>query len=70
VGVNAEIVQDGSNGFLAESADEWVDALARLAGDAALRRELGRNARATVGQGFTAGNSAAKFAAVVDQVCR
>jgi glycosyltransferase involved in cell wall biosynthesis len=70
VGVNAEIVQDGSNGILAASVEEWVNGLTRLADDPALRARMGRNARVTVEKRFTAQNSAAKFAAVVDQVCR
>ena len=70
VGVNVDIVQDGGNGFLAESDVEWMDALTRLAADPEMRATLGRNARATVEEGFTAEKSAAKFAEVVRKVCR
>lgn len=48
VGVNARIVAPGVNGFLATEPSQWEDALARLAGDAALRRRLGRAGRASV----------------------
>jgi len=37
VGVNREIVQDGANGFLAATEDEWVDKLGRLLADSDLR---------------------------------
>ena len=67
VGVNVEIVRDGENGFLASSTDEWVDALSRLAADRALRARLGKTARATVEQGYSAEISAAKFARAVEQ---
>jgi len=65
VGVNATIIQSGKNGLLAESADEWVSALERLAKSAALRRELGTNARRTVERGYAAEQSAERFATVV-----
>ncbi|WEN42111.1 hypothetical protein CKCBHOJB_01696 [Thauera sp. GDN1] len=48
VGVNAEIVADGGNGFLARDGGEWVAALARLKGDAALGGRLGKAGRRKV----------------------
>jgi glycosyltransferase involved in cell wall biosynthesis len=48
VGVNTDIVTDGVNGLLACDEDAWVGAVARLAGDAALRERLGAAARQTV----------------------
>ena len=67
VGVNSEIVRDGENGFLASSTDEWVDALSRLAADGPLRARLGRTARATVEEGYSAEISAARFARAVER---
>ena len=68
VGVNSEIVRSGRNGYLASSVGEWVDALRRLACDAQLRAKLGRNARQTVENSYSAEISAAKFACVVNEV--
>lgn len=48
VGVNAEIVEDGVNGFLARDAEEWRAALKRLLRDPALRRQMGQAGRAKV----------------------
>ena len=48
VGVNTEIIEDGSNGFLADDEDEWVDKLSRLIESESLRRELGSASRKTV----------------------
>lgn len=67
VGVNTEIVRDGHNGFLANSADEWVDALERLAADQELRARLGSNGRRTVEEGYSATISAGKFASAIEQ---
>jgi glycosyltransferase involved in cell wall biosynthesis len=69
VGVNVEVVRSGYNGFLASTVDQWVEALAALARNPALRASLGRNARKTVEQGYTARLSSDKFAQVVDRVC-
>lgn len=48
VGVNCEIVEDGVNGFLAETEAEWRAALTRLLRDPDLRRRMGQAGRAKV----------------------
>jgi glycosyltransferase involved in cell wall biosynthesis len=48
VGVNTEIVDDGANGCLASSDEEWFDRLCALIESVDLRRRLGRAARETV----------------------
>jgi glycosyltransferase involved in cell wall biosynthesis len=48
VGVNREIIQDGVNGFLAATPDEWVEKLARLIADPELRRRVSEAGRRTV----------------------
>ena len=47
VGMNADLIQPGQNGLLARSPGDWVEALASLANDAALRARLGRAGRET-----------------------
>jgi glycosyltransferase involved in cell wall biosynthesis len=54
IGANAEIVQDGVNGFHARTEEEWVDRLARLLSDPQLRARLGAAARITVERGYSA----------------
>ena len=48
VGVNAEIVKDGENGFLATTTQEWIDALSRLIEDSELRFSMGKEGRSLV----------------------
>jgi glycosyltransferase involved in cell wall biosynthesis len=48
MGSNAEVIQDGINGFLVDSEGEWYDRLQLLVEDAALRRRMGAAARETV----------------------
>ena len=45
VGVNPEIVRHGENGFVANTADEWVASLGKLLQSASLRRQMGAAGR-------------------------
>jgi glycosyltransferase involved in cell wall biosynthesis len=47
VGMNGELIESGRNGLLARTANDWVEALASLANDVALRERLGRAGRET-----------------------
>jgi glycosyltransferase involved in cell wall biosynthesis len=48
VGVNSKIIEDGSNGLLATSDDEWLDKLSQLVESETLRQGLGQAGRETV----------------------
>lgn len=48
IGVNTEIVEDHSNGFLAKTAGDWVVALERLLTNVELCRSMGREGRSRV----------------------
>ncbi|VTU38653.1 sugar transferase, PEP-CTERM/EpsH1 system associated [Variovorax sp. PBL-H6] len=48
IGVNSALVQEGENGYLAASPDEWVSALWRMINDAAIRRSMGAAGRQRV----------------------
>ena len=48
VGANADIVEEGKDGFLAQTLDEWTEKLCCLIEDAALRKRMGGEARAKV----------------------
>jgi len=54
VGVNSEIIDDGKNGFLARTEEEWVDKLKRLLRSPTLRAELGAAGRSTVEDRYSA----------------
>ena len=53
VGVNAQIVRHGVNGFLASNAEEWRAAIATHCADRALREKMGREARKTVAENYS-----------------
>jgi glycosyltransferase involved in cell wall biosynthesis len=68
VGVNREIIQHGENGLLATTEDEWVEALDHLLTDSDLRRRLGRAARRTVEDTYSAEVQAPRVADVFRDV--
>ncbi|HWR33725.1 MAG TPA: glycosyltransferase family 4 protein, partial [Chitinophagaceae bacterium] len=48
VGVNTEIIQNGINGYLPDSENEWVDTLSNLIENKELRERIGKAGRQTV----------------------
>ena len=68
VGVNAEIIQDGVNGYLASTEAEWIDRLSRLIEDEQLRRSFGRAARETVETRYSVQANASRYVAVLRDV--
>lgn len=52
VGVNVEIVEDGTNGLVANTTAEWVQALNALLADAAMRKRLGQQGRLKVARKY------------------
>lgn len=48
IGVNPEIIEDGVNGFLAKTEEEWIKKISLLIDSFELRKKLGENARKTV----------------------
>jgi glycosyltransferase involved in cell wall biosynthesis len=53
VGLPAQIIRDGENGFLAATDDEWFERLRALIRDPALRRRLGAAAQETISRDFS-----------------
>jgi len=65
VGVNRDIIEDGVNGFLAATPDEWIDKLGRLIVDADLRQRFAIRGRETVDQRYSLRVVAPHVAAVI-----
>ena len=68
VGVNTDIIQEGVNGFLAKSEEDWVKKLALLIENPELRRKIGLAGRKTVDERYSSRHWAGKVRAVFEQV--
>ena len=68
VGVNREIIDDGVNGFLASTDDEWVGKLEQLLADRDLRRRLGEAGRRTIEARYSLRVHAPQLAATLRSV--
>jgi glycosyltransferase involved in cell wall biosynthesis len=66
IGFNRTLIEDGVNGFLAESPDQWYDVLARLIESPALRREVGLAGRRTVEERFSLERYVSDLSRVLD----
>lgn len=53
VGVNKEIIEDGKNGFLAETLEDWKRTLTLLIEDEELRKKIGKEGRKTVKERYS-----------------
>ena len=70
VGANVQVVQHGVNGFLANSAEEWGQAVRTLAGDPGLRQRMGAEARRTVEDRYSAAIVAPRLAEILKQAAQ
>jgi glycosyltransferase involved in cell wall biosynthesis len=68
VGVNSEIIQDGVNGFLAVTEDEWVNKLTALLHSSEIRRRLGLAGRQTVETKYSARTQAPRVLEIFKSV--
>ena len=68
VGVQAEFVRDGVTGFQATTTEQWVDAVRKLAADAALRHRLGMAGREQVETRYSAEAGGRMWLAALERV--
>lgn len=68
VGANRDIVQNGKNGFLAGSDEEWVDKIVELLSDPGLRKEFARAGRSRVEMHYSAKSQIGRLREVFEAV--
>lgn len=67
VGANIQIVEDGKNGFLADTEEEWIQKLSKLIEDLEFRTKMGEAGRKTVEERFSLAHNAPVFHQVIMQ---
>jgi glycosyltransferase involved in cell wall biosynthesis len=68
VGVNKKIVVNGKTGFLANTEEEWSEALNQLISDGHLRKQMGEAARDQVIDGYSGQRWAPVFLETIEKV--
>jgi hypothetical protein len=67
-GTNYRIMENGVQGFLAKTNEEWLDGLTRLINDNALRKQMGREGRKRVEEMFSVKANFPKYHHVFETV--
>jgi glycosyltransferase involved in cell wall biosynthesis len=67
-GSNADVIQDGINGFIVDTPEQWVDRLSLLIEDKALRERMGRAARQTAIDRYSVKVQMPRVAAIFDDL--
>jgi glycosyltransferase involved in cell wall biosynthesis len=70
VGMNTEVVSEGSTGFLCSTPTEWSAAIVRLRASEALRRELGARGRAVFEERYESERTGMKLVTVFEHLMR
>ncbi len=70
VGVHVEMIRHGETGFLAETTEQWVDAIGRLARDPALRRRMGAAGRRLLEEKYGVACGAERWLSLLHQLRR
>lgn len=65
VGMNADVVRHGENGFAPSTVDGWIEAVRALASDPGLRARLGAAGRRTVEEGYALSVTAPRLAVIL-----
>jgi glycosyltransferase involved in cell wall biosynthesis len=68
VGVNAEIIADGENGFLVDTPEQWTARIVQLLESPELRERLGRAARRTVEHRYAGAIHARRVAGILRSI--
>lgn len=67
VGAVTQVIEHEKTGILADTTDEWIQAVTALVQDATLRRTMGRNARTRIEEEYSLATWAPRLIQVIEQ---
>lgn len=70
IGANFRIIENGVNGFLVKTDEEWVDCIKKLIQDESLRKQIGQNGAKVVEDQFSVHANEAVYLSVLQKVLR
>ena len=70
VGVNPEIIEQGKNGFLAASHEDWINYLSQLIESKELREQLGTAGRKTVVENYSVAANKERYMEVLNSLIK
>jgi glycosyltransferase involved in cell wall biosynthesis len=70
VGVHVEMIRHGETGFLAETTEQWVEAVSRLARDPDLRQQMGAAGRRLLEEKYSVARGAERWLSLLRQLRR
>jgi glycosyltransferase involved in cell wall biosynthesis len=68
IGTNFRIIENGDNGFLVKTNEEWIDCIKRLSNDNILRKQIGEKGMRTVESRFSINANKDTYLSIIDQV--
>ncbi len=70
VGMNNELIDHGRNGYLPRDNGQWVEIIVKLAGDASLRRLVGRAGRDEIERAYSLKAAGPRFVRILGEAFR
>ncbi len=70
VGMNADLIQDGRNGFLPRNEEEWLNKISLLLENADLYKQMSQKAKETFEKEYQVGYNAGKLIAVIEELLK
>ena len=68
VGVNTEIINNGENGFFADSEEQWFEVLCKLIDDNQLRKTIGAKGRETIIERYSILSQETHYLSIFEQL--